>query len=199
MTKRLLEVRWAQHVIDSKHGSELPVHRAIRKHGAESFTIETLEECPDKQTMKAREIHWIAELNTCHGRGYNATEGGEGVHGYVWTEEALKNLSESRMGEKNHNFGKVWAPNKGEDNPMFGKNHSEEAKAKISAASSINKRKSVECYDKKGVLVATYPSLIDAAVAVGGHKNKISECLCGHRKTHKQYIWKYLNESSERN
>lgn len=44
VTKRGAMVRWKQHIKDAKNGANFVLHRAIRKYGAEWFTIQTL--CP---------------------------------------------------------------------------------------------------------------------------------------------------------
>lgn len=194
-----------EHVTAANKGFKTLLHVAIRKHGAESFLIKQIDEASTLEELKSKEIYWIETLGI-FSQEYNATKGGDGLFGYRHTDEVRASMSANRSGEKNHNFGKSW----GRTRPLTEeakkklsialtcKKHTEETKALISAATSLHKRKSVSCYSKNGDFLATYPSLIEAALAVSGHKNKISECLCGHRKTHKGFIWKYLNDSSER-
>lgn len=69
--------------------------------------------------------------------------------------------------------------------------HSDEAKAKIDVATSIRKRKSVAQVSEEGTVLNVYPSLQEAVRAIGGLANKISEVLCGHRRTRKGYLWQY--------
>ena len=75
-----IEQRWKDHVRVSKspsHGDyNFPFHRAIRKYGAENFTIECIEECPNDK-LNEREIYWIDKLNS-YKDGYNASLGGFG-------------------------------------------------------------------------------------------------------------------------
>ena len=66
--------RWKQHLNDSKCNSEHPIHRAIRKYGADNFKFRVLEECSDNK-VEEREIHYIDKFNTFY-EGYNATLGG---------------------------------------------------------------------------------------------------------------------------
>ncbi len=78
-TSRSLEDRWKQHIKTSKK-PKYPIHHAIKKHGAESFTIETLYESEDEyHTLNYMEHHYIWLYQT-HGSlgGYNMTLGGEG-------------------------------------------------------------------------------------------------------------------------
>ncbi len=140
-----------------------------------------------------------------------ARSGGEGVKGLVHTPETRARMSEARRGEKNVNFGKLFGINLrgwtdeekarlseqrlGSGNPMSGRHHSDEAKQRIGAATSIRKRKLVAQVSKEGTVLCVYPSLQEAATTVGGQANKISEVLCGHRRTHKGYVWQYILDS----
>ena len=158
-TKQALEERFKQHArTDSLIGN------AIRKYGAENFTIEVLEECDTPDRLNEREIFWIATLNSKTPNGYNLTDGGNGVVGYTPTPqhranisaalsgrhlspEHCKNLSISKSGENNPNYGKhrsletiekVRASKLGENNPQYGKpapnrgkKHTDATKAKM--------------------------------------------------------------------
>ena len=208
ITTDTLENRFTTHKSAARTGSELHLHRAIRKHGEENFSINLLEECADVETMKTRETFWIDELGTLQilGKGYNMTRGGDGVFGYRHTDDARRRMSENRSGEKNHNFGKAWgrkgtlsekAKQKISEKLTGRKIHNDDSKRKIGEATAIRKRKSVSAFDKMGNFVATYASLREGAEAVHGNANKISECLCGHRKTHKGYVWKYETLNSQ--
>jgi len=205
-TKRSLVQRMAEHRHASLIGSPQPLHRAIRKHGMETFTWSELvnTECTEEE-LNLLEVRFIAECGTYGSAGYNATRGGDGVVGLVHTEDAKRRMSENRRGEKNHNYGKSW----GRTGPMseeskqkmreaaLGREHSEETKKKIGAATSLLKRKPVSQCSKDGTVLSVYPSLNEAAAAVGGQANKISEVLCGHRRTHKGYVWQYALEGGQ--
>lgn len=205
-TERGIDVRWNEHLGDARVGKGQLLGKAIRKHGAGVFEHTVVEECVDVSMMKLRETHWIRELRThVSAWGYNLTFGGDGVTGWSPSEEHRRILSERHTGEKNHNFGKAWGKlewteeerlkrskqRTGEGNPMYGRHHKQDALVKIGAATSINKRKRVIQCTKDGVELVCFISLQWAAEHVGGQANKISEVLCGHRRTHKGYIWKY--------
>ncbi len=66
------------------------LYQAIRLHGVENFSIETLEELPEatRQYLNIRESYWIDYYDT-YNNGYNETLGGDGVSG--------------ALGEKHHN------------------------------------------------------------------------------------------------
>lgn len=94
-------------------GSGKILRKAIIKYGKENFKKEILEVC-DLSNICEREIFWIKQLNARDLKiGYNLTDGGEGLSGYVFSPETLKKRSEN--------------------NPLRGKHLSEEIKKKISA------------------------------------------------------------------
>jgi group I intron endonuclease len=96
--------RWQVHKAhangNSRH-SRYYLHNAIRKHGAESFAVDTIARCDE----------WDAEnLNTCErlfiryydtrnpDKGYNLAEGGEGAKGAVRSPETRRRMSEAQKG-----------------------------------------------------------------------------------------------------
>lgn len=55
------------------------LHSAMRKYGKESFIIEVIEECEEKE-LSDKEKYWIAFYNSTNRNiGYNITIGGEGT------------------------------------------------------------------------------------------------------------------------
>jgi group I intron endonuclease len=80
------------------------IYRALLKDGLSNFSIEILEYC-DKEKCIEREDYYLSSLS----------------HEYNILEKAG-----SRLGSTQNNTG--------ENNPMYGKNHSEETKTKISDA-----------------------------------------------------------------
>jgi group I intron endonuclease len=156
----ILTQRLAIHFNDARLGSKTYLHRSMRKHGFEKFSIHPLcSTIVDKQELCRWECEFIAMFKTMdRAYGYNLTPGGDGV-GYKFTEEAKRKMSESakrrgalpqffrdKRGAANPMFGKTHTPeirqrlsdvnkkNIGEKNAFFGKTHTAETKAKISAA-----------------------------------------------------------------
>ena len=114
----------------------------IAKYGWEgNFTVEVLEVCPVEK-LNEREIFWIAKLNSKIPNGYNLTEGGDGSLNP--SEETRNRISANHAdvsGKNNPNYGKkhssealakMSAAKSGENNPLFGKHQSSETCAKIS-------------------------------------------------------------------
>jgi len=92
-------------------GSGKLILLAIKKYGKENFIKETLEVCTDEKHMDEREIFWIKELDATNRKiAYNICEGGR-------TYRAMK----------------------GENNPWFGKHHSEETKKIIKEKRKLQK------------------------------------------------------------
>jgi group I intron endonuclease len=75
--------------------------------------IVTLEECGEN--WAEREIYHISLYENLT----NLTKGGEGLNGYIFTEEHKNKISENHHDVSGHN------------NPMFGKTHTDDVKEKI--------------------------------------------------------------------
>lgn len=119
--------------ISEKYGM---IRYVVFETDTESFSFDKEKELIQelKTYMNGEEDHW----------GANFTTGGEGISGYVYTEEQRNLMSESRKGSKHPLWGKKHSEeskrknsesNKsscaGEKNGMFGKHHSEETRKKI--------------------------------------------------------------------
>jgi group I intron endonuclease len=87
ITTRSIETRWAEHLTKTKRISALK--RAIKKYGADNFSITLLNTAKTEEQLKQLEIKYIQERKTHTTQGgYNMTWGGDGVIGYTFTEEA---------------------------------------------------------------------------------------------------------------
>jgi len=96
----------------------------------------------------------------------NLTNGGEGVSGYVWSNEAREKKSKAMKGKNNPNYGMV-----GEKNPNYGISLSNATKQKLSAA---NKGKKMSTEAKRKIAkAATGRKMSNEA------KQKISKVLKG--------------------
>lgn len=84
-TGRTIEIRFAEHVYDAFHGSELLIHRAIRKYGIENCHLDLVEETDEPLE---REKFWIAFYDSFN-NGYNMTIGGEGTVQYGFDPEEI--------------------------------------------------------------------------------------------------------------
>ena len=85
-------------------GSGKIIRSLVEKEGEDCFEVELIEEIDDESKLDEREIYWIKYYNATNREiGYNISEGG--------------NVNRTMVGE---------------NNPFYGKHHSEEAKQKMS-------------------------------------------------------------------
>ena len=119
LTKFSITERFYQH---TKRGFILT--EAIKKYGEDKFFIELIEEVDTAGRAYELEQYYIKEYNTKVPYGYNLTDGGDGIFGWEVTEEYRQECSE-RV-KQLHKEKKVG---------MYGKNHSDETKRKMSVAS----------------------------------------------------------------
>jgi len=125
-----------------KPGDFSHLHRAMSKYGAEHFKIELVEWFETEAEAFENEIFLIANFNTRnHDIGYNGTDGGDGASGYKYSEEAKKQMSERRKGKYI-----------GENNPFFGKKHTEETKQHLSVLKKQMYKDNQEKYDQLNIL-----------------------------------------------
>jgi group I intron endonuclease len=108
-TVKTLKVRWTKHKSAALTGqSDTPLHRAIRKHGPNNFTIEMVAETYKPFLDEVEKLAvWTYQTHGSLG-GYNATPGGEGVgigtesacYGMKHSAETRAKMSASRTGKK---------------------------------------------------------------------------------------------------
>lgn len=99
-TNRELEKRFSEHVRDSKNGKNwCLLHKAMRKHGTENFTIHLLKICENNDDLNLFEDKFINEFKP----KYNSAPGGQGGalrKGAVLSEETKEKISKSHIGKK---------------------------------------------------------------------------------------------------
>jgi len=137
-----LQLRWKSHRNEAKlQRKKYPLYLAMNKYGIDNFSIEKIEELDDETFCFDREKYWIEYYRTNISKygnqfGYNLTEGGEGVSGYVYTIAQKEIRSVSKMGMKNPFFGRRHSvlSKKQISNSRIGKITLPETKEKISRA-----------------------------------------------------------------
>jgi group I intron endonuclease len=144
-TVKSLEQRWYFHVWDALSESSANhstyFHNAIRKYGPDCFEKEILHICESKEEMNFVETFYISFFDTKIPNGYNLTDGGEGLLGFVPSEETCKKLSESHKGHKHseETKRKMSESAKGKNTWTKGFKHTEEVKKRMSEAKMGNK------------------------------------------------------------
>src|SRR5208337_2855377 len=96
-----LNHRWRQHVKTAQLGSKLAFHKAIRKYGADSFSVTLLSTASSKTDLDEQEIRLIREYRAMNpAYGYNMTPGGQtgGMHGKHQTEHQKQRVRETQTG-----------------------------------------------------------------------------------------------------
>jgi len=92
--------RWSCHKSYAKRGSMSLLHCAIRKYGAESFEISTVDTTETREDAKAKERHWIKEYKSDdRSLGYNVKEGGELYTLSEETKEKIRQAHKKRFQE----------------------------------------------------------------------------------------------------
>lgn len=142
-SKYSAEKRFNRHVVEATRNTTKSIlHKAIRKYGRESFSIETLETLLTEQDMFEREKYYILFYNS-NIHGYNLTIGGDagpvnigsknGMYGKKHTLSAKLKMSEKKKlltGDKHPHYNKP-SPLKGRTyNQMHGDKIALEIKTK---------------------------------------------------------------------
>ena len=101
LTRLTLEERFKAHWSsrNSTGRKSCQLSRTLCKYGKAAFTITAI--ASDIATLAEaakREIHWIATYNTFKGLGMNATAGGEGTKGQVFSAATKAKMSKAKKG-----------------------------------------------------------------------------------------------------
>ena len=93
-----IKKRQREHKSAVNSGKTLCIYNALRKHidKLETDFCEKIDTASSLEELYEKEKMYIQKYNShyIHGNGYNMTYGGEGNHGYIFTEEHKKNMSE---------------------------------------------------------------------------------------------------------
>lgn len=115
-TKNRPLTRFGEHKNDAKRGSDLPIHRAMRKYGMENFIFEIIDTAETHEELKVKEFKWIRDLNSrVDENGYNICYGDEEDNPKVGEESVIKgistrkiNTSKNYLGVRFHKDKKRW-------------------------------------------------------------------------------------------
>lgn len=177
-TKRGLVWRTRKHLreLDRKIHHNRHLQNAYNKYGKDSFVFSVLELVEDSELLTECEQKWINKLNPT----YNVMRDIKSHIGCKRSEETKAKISESL---KNRPLSD--AHKNSIRKTMLGSKHTEDRKRKIGEAHKIP----IVQLDMKNTPVAEWPSIKDAAIALGFNKAKISNCVCGRKKSYKGFIW----------
>ena len=138
--------RFRGHLKESRmqksHRKRSKFHSALRKYGKDAFIITILTTCNTQTEADLAEQYWISYFNSTNDEfGYNTAIGGLTHFGPKnHTEETKAKMSAVKLGKKftEEHKRRISEANKGkkydckEDHPWWGRNHSEEARKKMS-------------------------------------------------------------------
>lgn len=99
------------------------LYEAMIKYGIDKFKVELIEECSNEE-VNEKEKYWIAFYKNKNEATYNIALGGNGGDLFNCHTEEEKQIIRQKISVKIA----------GKNNPMFGKHHSDETKAKIKAS-----------------------------------------------------------------
>lgn len=118
-----VKARMYAHISQAKIGvKNTAIINAIRKYGWNNFTVEILQLEPDKSKLLQIESQWIEKYNSTNKHiGYNIVKYGSDTTGIRCSEETRRKISAAT---------KQWHMKN--NNPFFGKHHTEDSKRKIS-------------------------------------------------------------------
>ena len=186
-------------------GSGIAIKRAIKKYGRESFEKTILCTCKNEEELNKMERYWREEAGA-FGAGYNMTKGGEGMLGYVMSDERKK-VASVRMKKyfAEHPEIKLKIAQKikerdvrGDRNPFYGKTLSQShidkmTKARVLAISGGNNPSAVKIRCKETGEI--FPTAKDAAKFCGlAVSTAILKCAKGTHgcKTAGGYTWEIV-------
>ena len=204
-----IEGRWSKHktaLRQNSHDNDY-LQKAWNKYGEDNFKFYILEEC-DKSELDNREVYYINLYQTLdYKNGYNLKEGGQygavSEYGNHKRKQSLKktyentNLKERRKQDALKQWSNPTIKSKilGENNGMYGKTHTLEARKKISEAhkGTISPKR-----DKRPVICIELNKIYSCATEAMRElkpSSSILEVCKGHRKTAGGYHWKFLSEN----
>lgn len=91
--------RWREHINEAMYtkGHRGLLHNAIFKYGPESFDVKLLIHDVEEKDIDRLEVLWIKKFKTFYladgSWGYNMTQGGQGIHGYIHTAATTAKMS----------------------------------------------------------------------------------------------------------
>lgn len=90
-----IEQRWYNHIheLDENRHCNSYLQNSWNKYGKEKFKFSIIEECLINE-IDEKEIYWIKYYDSLNPtKGYNLTAGGQGLHGYTWSEDQKERQS----------------------------------------------------------------------------------------------------------
>lgn len=185
-TVRTLKERIGEHL---RHNNLL-VQKAIHKYGVDNFKFKVIDKAKNIDELNKKEMKWIGFYNCLVPFGYNQCIGGDNTIGFRHREESKQAMSIKKSGMY-----------LGENNPFFGKTHSEEQRLKWSKerkGRNLDKAReaSIKTIQRKVLNVETgeiFNSVKEAALKYNLKSTHITRVCRGKRKHTGGFEWKYTD------
>ncbi len=175
-TTRTPEERFIEH----KYCQTSNIGRAIRKYGAENFTIEVLEECETAEQLNEREIFWIAYFNCMWPNGYNHATGGQG--NWERTPESIEKMSRKGQKATDETRRKLSVAGKG-------RHPTDEQRQKLSQAQP--NRRAVICVETG----EEFETMAAAALCKNVSHSNITRACKNPGRTAAGFHWRFVDET----
>lgn len=128
LTEMTVKRRFARHRAEACSGRRTPFYDWLRREYASEISVDVLEEVrTSREELGLAETRWIDQRRSLGDRLLNLTDGGLGPKGVVWTDE-------QREAARIRSTGRPGVPRYGEENPFYGRAHTEEQRARWSQA-----------------------------------------------------------------
>lgn len=192
-TIRTIEERFSEH----KRKKKSYISKALRHYGFENFIIEKIDNENNIEELNNKEYYWIKFCNCIHPNGYNLCDGGGNTSNYHHTEESKQKMSNSKKGKY-----------MGENNPFFGKTHSDDIKLLLSKQRKGRKlteewKKNVGIASQRKVInldtKEIFNSINNAAKKYNLKSTHISRVCRGKRIKTGGFKWMYYDEYIKQN
>lgn len=230
-TTKSVEERFSGHLSAYRHKNN-DLYLAMREYGIDNFIVELVEHGTNDTIRYDREKFYISKFDSMNPNiGYNRTIGGTGTIGYIFTDEDKLKISKAGMGRKvsiktikrmslfwkgkhlpkavrskisKSRMGKYT----GEDNPFFGRHHTNETKKKIlETKKSLGLLRPVIGISTTDDSKIKFDSLSDAGRYIQDIRGGSLSTLVSHignsiigrygSKSAYGYTWKYIEKSND--
>lgn len=189
-TVRTLDERIGEH---KRHINTI-MGKAFKKYGIYNFIIEIIDTATSIIELNKKEIKWISFFDCVTPKGYNQCYGGDNTIGFHHREVSKRKMSKKKSGMY-----------LGENNPFFGKTHSDEQRAKWSKERKESYKEyikkahdaSIEAIKRKVVNLDTgeiFDSIKEASAKYNIFPTHISRVCRGRRKSCGGFRWQYYDE-----
>lgn len=183
------EKRWADHIRESQNNQNSILNRAISKYGANSFLLDTLEQC-ENYNLNNREKYYIALYNSyyLYGHGYNMTLGGDGSAKYS-DEEILQLWNQGLL------VSEIALQLNCTVNTVTNHLYNFIDKDTIKQRQNKKQEKAVEQYSTYGDFIQIWPSATIAGKTLNIGSSHIGNCCQGRQISAYGFLWKFSNDN----